>query len=187
MKADNYLSMAISIMITLAFYILGGSILFALGLEPTDLACVEAISNIYTKIYGSWSYYLFMVGAFFVLYSTLCSHIVFFSRLLTDFFVNAEIIKEEKRGKWVRIFVPVRALPILLIVLLIGKPVTLVLFGGILASIITPVVFWSTIHLSKHYTDPNIAVGPFGRKMLIMLASIITIVTIFFIIYSYLG
>jgi Mn2+/Fe2+ NRAMP family transporter len=185
MKIDNYLSMAISMIITFAFYILGGSILFTLNLQPQGLECIKTISNIYTGIYGSWSYYLFMIGAFFVLYSTICSHIVFFPRLLADFFVNSKLIKEKNRDKWVKLFVPIRAIPVLLIYLFIRQPLALVLFGGILASIITPVVFWCVIYLSRHYTDSNIATSQSGRGVLTVCAMIITIITVILIYYNF--
>jgi uncharacterized membrane-anchored protein len=69
--------------------------------------------------------------------------------------------------------------------LFIRQPVALVLFGGILASLITPIVFGCVIYLSKHYTDSNIATSRSGRGALTIYAMIITIITVILIYYNF--
>lgn len=89
MRKDVLLTAGIYSGITLAFYLLGAAILHrtqshAANLEGLDVAL--AISDIFTRSFGEWSFYVFMLGAFLVLYSTYASTIAAVPRIAADLF-----------------------------------------------------------------------------------------------------
>ena len=52
---------------------LGAGVLYRLNKQPDGLETIPVLSNMYTQTLGEWAFWLFMVGAFFVLYSTAIS------------------------------------------------------------------------------------------------------------------
>ena len=83
---DAFLSMLVYTFMTLAFYILGAAILNAQGLKPEGFETVTTLSRMYTDSLGSWAETAFLIGAFFVLFSTLFSALAAWSRLFSDAF-----------------------------------------------------------------------------------------------------
>jgi len=83
---DAFLSMLVYTFMTLAFYVLGAAILNAQGLKPEGFETVRTLSRMYTDSLGSWAETAFLVGAFFVLFSTLFSALAAWSRLFSDAF-----------------------------------------------------------------------------------------------------
>jgi manganese transport protein len=71
LRLDAILSTALATVVTAAFYMLGAAVLHRRGSVPSGLDVVDQISRVFTESYGPWSYYLFMVGAFCTLFSTL--------------------------------------------------------------------------------------------------------------------
>ena len=68
---DAFLSMLVYTFMTLAFYVLGAAILH---------------TRMYTDSLGGWAETAFLIGAFFVLFSTLFSALAAWSRLFSDAF-----------------------------------------------------------------------------------------------------
>ena len=56
---------------TVAFYLLGAAILHRMGKVPAGSEMIQTLSNVFTQTMGPGSLYLFLVGSFLVLYSTL--------------------------------------------------------------------------------------------------------------------
>lgn len=83
---DAFLSMLVYTFMTVAFYILGAAILNAQGLKPEGFETVRTLSRMYTDSLGSWAETAFLIGAFFVLFSTLFSALAAWSRLFSDAF-----------------------------------------------------------------------------------------------------
>ncbi len=83
---DAFLSMLVYTFMTLAFYVLGAAILNAQGLKPEGFETVRTLSRMYTDSLGGWAETAFLVGAFFVLFSTLFSALAAWSRLFSDAF-----------------------------------------------------------------------------------------------------
>lgn len=83
---DAFLSMLVYTGMTVAFYLLGASILHQQGLEPEGFETVQTLSRMYTDSLGGWAETAFLVGAFFVLFSTLFSALAAWSRQFSDAF-----------------------------------------------------------------------------------------------------
>src|SRR5688572_12813928 len=84
MKIDAWVSFAIYTTATIAFYLLGASVLHAKGLVVADDKMIPTLSFMYRDTFGEWSYWLFLVGAFAVLYSTVFGATASNARLLAD-------------------------------------------------------------------------------------------------------
>ncbi|HRQ91177.1 MAG TPA: Nramp family divalent metal transporter, partial [Bacteroidia bacterium] len=83
---DAFLSMVVYTLMTIAFYLLGAAILHAQGLQPEGFETVRTLSRMYTDSLGSWAEVAFLVGAFFVLFSTLFAALAAWTRLFSDAF-----------------------------------------------------------------------------------------------------
>ena len=55
---------------TVAFYLMGASVLFKEGRDPEGMRMVSTLSEAYVPIFGEAAHWLFFIGAFAVLYST---------------------------------------------------------------------------------------------------------------------
>jgi Mn2+/Fe2+ NRAMP family transporter len=67
---DAVLSMLIYTGATIAFYILGAAVLHGQGLQVTDREMIDTLSQMYRQTLGAAGAWIFLIGAFAVLYST---------------------------------------------------------------------------------------------------------------------
>ena len=159
MHIDILLSMVIYTIATIAFFILGASILYQMGVVPKGFEMVKILSNMYTSTLGVWAFIIFLGGTFFVLFSTFISSVAAHSRTFTDLFEMMGWIKinsYKERMKYVgRLCI---IIPIICFTQysLIGEPVIMIIIGGTAQSIMLPVIACSTIYLRYNYTNKNI-------------------------------
>ncbi len=73
MHLDAWVSFVIYTLATLAFYLLGAAVLHAKGLEVKNEEMIARLSQMYLETLGAWSFWLFLMGAVVVLYSTVSS------------------------------------------------------------------------------------------------------------------
>ena len=148
MTLDALCSMVVYTTVTAAFYLLGASLLHAQGSVPEGYAMVETLSRLFTVTLGPGAQVVFLVGAFFVLYSTLFTATASWSRIFADAFGQLG---------WVNFSNPVTrqraiatlswAFPALwcVLYLFIQLPVLMILLGGIATSILLLVVVWAAL------------------------------------------
>ncbi len=70
LHTDATLSMLIYTGATIAFYILGAAVLHGQGLQVTDRELIETLGQMYRQTLGATGAWIFLIGAFAVLYST---------------------------------------------------------------------------------------------------------------------
>ncbi len=68
---DAGLATVLATVMTAAFYLLGAAVLHREAIQPQGLEVVDQISKVYTESFGQWSKWVYVFGAFCVLYSTL--------------------------------------------------------------------------------------------------------------------
>tara|TARA_Y100000588_G_scaffold261743_1_gene276341 strand:+ start:13147 stop:13503 length:357 start_codon:yes stop_codon:yes gene_type:complete len=73
MHTDVLLTLFMLSLATIPFYMLGAGVLHRMGRVPNGLETISILSNMYTETLGVWAWWLFMVGAFGVLFSTVVS------------------------------------------------------------------------------------------------------------------
>ena len=157
---DAFLSMLVYTFMTLAFYILGAAILNAQGLVPKGFEMVKTLSRMYTDSLGGWAEIAFLVGAFFVLFSTLFSALAAWSRQFSDAFgavgwINYRDPKSRARTIAILAFF----FPALWAVLFFQfeDPVWMVLVGGAITAAILLLVVIGTIHFRYRRLPESLA------------------------------
>ena len=150
MGIDVLNSMAIYTFATVAFYLLGAGILFGLGVIPKGTDMVESLSNMYTETLGGWAYFLFLIGAVAVFYSSVFAATAASSRVFADFL--AIIGGYDKRNyaarlKATRLFVVITLVIPLLYFTFLREPVLMVKIGGVAQAVMLPIIAFSTLYL----------------------------------------
>jgi len=148
MYLDAICSMVVYTVVTAAFYLLGAALLYQKGGVPEGYAMIETLSKLFTDTLGPWAKVLFLIGAFFVLYSTLFTATASWARIFGDAFgqmgwikFDTEIARKRVIGALSWIF------PLLwcMLFLLIQMPVAMILLGGVATSILLLMVIWVAI------------------------------------------
>lgn len=163
MTLDALCSMVVYTLVTAAFYLLGASLLHAGGQVPEGYAMVETLSRLFTVTLGPGAMSLFLIGAFFVLYSTLFTATASWSRIFADAFgqlgwVNfADPVARKKviaglswgfPALWCALF------------LFIKLPVLMILLGGIATSVLLLVVVWAALQFRYRALPANLKPSP---------------------------
>lgn len=138
---DAAVSLVIYTGATVAFYILGAAVLHARGLQVTDRELIETLREMYHQTLGVIGSWIFLAGAFAVLYSTFFVATASNARLFADalkLFGLADYRDEAARRRVVRLASV--GLPIAsgLVYFNFQQPVLLVLIGALGQSLMLP-------------------------------------------------
>ena len=148
MYFDALLSMVVYTIVTVAFYLLGASILHSQGLVPEKDSLVETLSQIYTETLGGGARFAFLLGAFVVLYSTLFAALAAWTRLFGDAFGQIGIYDfqdSKSRSRAIALFAWLFPLIWSLLYLFIKLPAFMVIVGGIVTTFILVLVVLAAI------------------------------------------
>jgi hypothetical protein len=88
LRTDVWMTLLILTFATIPFYILGAGVLHAMELQPEGGAMIQALSNMYTSTLGSWSLWVFGIGAFSILYSSTLAAIAARARFIPDYLIE---------------------------------------------------------------------------------------------------
>jgi len=145
MHLDAIMAMIVYTIMTGAFYVLGAAVLHESGNVPKGYAMLETLSTIYTETLGQGAKSIFLGGAVIVLFSTLFSALAAWTRQYADMLSQIGIIdfKNQKERlktiKFLSFFLPAGWL---LLFLFVKLPVAMVIFGGIITSIILLLIIY---------------------------------------------
>ncbi|MCY3711795.1 MAG: Nramp family divalent metal transporter [Gemmatimonadetes bacterium] len=184
MKKDVWLCMVIYTLATLAFFFLGAAVLHAQGMVPEGFGTVQILSGMYTETLGNWAFYLFGVGAFVVLFSTYFVTIVGQSRMLADALSVLGFVtyaRPNDRQRVVRVIGVLLPLVYLVLYVLWSAPVTMVIIGALMQTILLPAIGWAALYFSR--TTAREAGVPPSRLMLAALTAA-TLIMAAFAIYA---
>lgn len=160
MQLDAWVSMVVFTLATVSFYLLGATVLERKGLHPQGSNMIADLAKMYVEVFGQWTWYFFLIGAWAVLFKTLYVASAAHSRLTSDFFSMAGFLKYENshaRLKMIRklcVFFPMLAL---VFYLAAGEPRGMVNFGGFAQGITLPIITGATLYLRYTQTDRRIA------------------------------
>jgi Mn2+/Fe2+ NRAMP family transporter len=170
MYADVFLTMVVYTISTVAFYFLGAAILHVKQLIPKGPETLTTLSAIYTESLGSWAATLFVVGAFFVLFTTVLAGAAGSSRLMADSLAVMGIIDArdfKARLRFIRIFLLVSlALYAAAYWLFEDPPQMLKVTSSLIAAIMFPILGVSTLYLRYAKVDPRIKPSPWTTACL---------------------
>jgi len=179
MKIDAWLCFAIYTTATLAFYVLGAAVLHAKGLVVADKDMIATLSHMYRETFGHWSYWLFLVGAFAVLYSTVFGATASNSRLLADalsLFGVLQYRTAEDRTRMIKIGCVLLPVAFTTVFLVFGEPVKLVFVGALAQGVMLPFLAGAALYFYYRRTDKNLLPGKLWAAFLWFAAAAMTAV-----------
>ena len=159
LRWDAFGSMVVYTLSTCAFYVLGAAILNRLGLSPKGAEMIRTLAVMYEPVFGPTAQWLFLMGAVAVLYSTFFVTNASKARMCTDalkLFKWREDTDASQR-RWLRIFSAAFPLACFAVYLLFPQPKKLVLAGGVMQSILLPVMAGAALWFRYRRCDPRIA------------------------------
>ncbi|MCZ6657865.1 MAG: Nramp family divalent metal transporter [Gammaproteobacteria bacterium] len=158
LHTDVWVTLVLLTLATLPFYFLGAGVLHRLGQNPEGLETIRVLSSMFTETLGAWSLWVFGVGAFFILFSTVLSAIGAGGRFIPEYLIELGIIDRAnvRRKLWIRGYVLV--IPVLSFVLYMTfqNPVVLVTIGAITAALFLPIQSGATLWLQRHHMDQRV-------------------------------
>jgi manganese transport protein len=179
MYLDAFVSMIVYTVVTAAFYVLGAAVLHARGEVPGTDEIVPTLSNMYTESLGTWARGVFLLGAFVVLYSTLFSALASWTRTFSDAGGKLGLINFDDHASRRRAIVVLAwVIPLIWAAayLLHGKPVDMVILGGVATSAILLIVIFAAIHFRYRRTAPELTPGRFyDASLWVSIAAIVAV------------
>lgn len=169
LQADAWVSCVIYTCATLAFYLLGAAVLHAKGLDVTNADMISTLSHMYHETFGGWSLWLFLIGAFAVLYSTVFVATASNARLLADALAVFKVrtyASDAERHRMVRWLCAIVPLAWTILYLIWGSPVTLVFVGAVAQGLMIPFLALLALWLNHRQTDSALRTGNAWRAWL---------------------
>jgi manganese transport protein len=185
MRIDAWTSFFIYTTATIAFYILGAAILHAKNLKVEGGQMIETLSQMYRSSFGEWSFWLFLIGAIVVLYSTIFGATASNARLLADalsLFGVKKYRDHEHRVQWIKISCVILPIAFTSVFLIFGNPVTLVFWGAVAQGLMLPFLAGAALYF--HFTNKhkNLRAKPVSLFCLILAALLMASLGIYQII-----
>jgi manganese transport protein len=179
LKIDAWVSCVIYTGATLAFYLLGAAVLHAQGLHVSNADVIPVLSQMYQQSLGTWSLWLFLIGAFAVLYSTIFVASASNARLIADalevFRIRRYASNIERQRDVTRMCAIVPAAWVILY-LIWDSPVTLVFVGAVAQGLMIPFLALAALWLNHRQTEPALQPGTMWRAWLWVSAACMVIV-----------
>ncbi len=159
MRWDAFVSMVVYTFATVAFYLLGAAVLHREGKDPSDSQMIRTLSEMYVPVFGPWTRWLFLAGAFSVLFSTFFSATAGHTRVAADAVrvFGAGARDESGYRWWVRAFCWFFPLFSLTTCVFIRNPVLLVLASGVMQAIMLPMLGAAALWFRYRRCDPRLA------------------------------
>jgi hypothetical protein len=179
MQMDAIVAMVIYTLVTAAFYLLGASVLHGRQEIPEGNAVIDTLANIYTQTLGSGVRNAYLIGAFFVLYSSVFATLAYWSRLFIDIFSSFLWIdgsNEKIKSRGVAILAWVIPFLWILAYLFMQLPTFMVMLGGVVGSILLLVVVAAGIVFRKQNRSLKLHSGFMGE--LLFWISVLSIVAV---------
>jgi len=162
MRFDAWLSMVIYTTGTVCFYLLGAAVLHATGQELTGGQLVPALSSMYQEAFGPSGRYVFLIGAFVVLFSTVFVSTASNARLFADGAVLFRVVRSPSPAQRARLVQAASVgIPVLLVIvyMIVGAPVYLVMVGALAQALMLPFLAFAALYLRYRLTAESLRPG----------------------------
>jgi manganese transport protein len=159
MHVDIFASMLIYAVATVAFYLLGAGILNGMGLVPAAKDMIPVLSNIYTQTLGTWSLWLFYVGAIATLYGTIFASTAAHSRVCADMCRLMGLFRADDyaaRLRWRSRFVWLLTVLPAGLFLVFQSPVKMVVAGGVAQALMLPIIAVGALYLRYRHLPKEV-------------------------------
>jgi Mn2+/Fe2+ NRAMP family transporter len=178
MRADALVAWGVCTLCTLSFYVIGAAVLHPQDLVPEGNEMITTLSRIYTDTLGPWAEYLFLAGAFAVLYSTAIASSASVPRLWTNTLGLLGVLDwSDVRVRERTIRILTLTLPPLwaLFFLYLQSPVLMVQIGGVASGIFLVAVVIAVWWLRRTELDPRFRTGRLMNAALVLSTIAITV------------
>ncbi|MCI0357982.1 MAG: Nramp family divalent metal transporter [Planctomycetaceae bacterium] len=160
MTLDAWVSCAVFTVATVAFYVLGATVLHRQDLHPKGKEMIQTLSEMYVPAFGEWTKLFFLIGVWAVLFKTLYVASAGHARLSTDFLGLTGLVKYDeptKRPRWINRFCVF--FPTLALVLYFAwrDPKIMVTIGGYAQAVTLPIISGAALYLRYFRTDKRLA------------------------------
>jgi len=152
MYLDATVAMIIYSSVTAAFYLLGAAVLHHRSVVPEGNQVIETLALMYTQTLGPGARTVYLIGAFFVLFSSVFASNAAWSRLFPDVFGQMGWINFKDaatRKKVIAIFSWIIPMVWALMFFVIHSPVLMILSGGIVGSFMLFLVVYAALYFRK--------------------------------------
>jgi len=167
LQTDVWVTLVLLTCATLPFYILGAGVLRARGLEPEGLETISVLSEMFTQTLGPWSLWLFGIGAFCILFSTMLSGVAGGARYIPDYIMELGYMRRRNlagRRAWIRGYSTAATVIAFVVYVTIPNPVLLVTIGALTLALLLPIQSGAVLWFHKHRMDPRVRPGPWIRR-----------------------
>ncbi|MFC4561082.1 Nramp family divalent metal transporter [Nocardiopsis mangrovi] len=185
MRLDVLVSWLVCTLCTLAFYVIGASVLHPQNLVPEGNDMITTLARMYTDTMGPWAQYVFLIGAIAVLWSTNIGSTASVPRLWTNTLGLLGVIDwtdVAARRRMIRIltwcFPPLWAS----FFLFIQSPVIMVQIGGVATGIFLLAVVIAVWHLRTTEVDRRFRANPWLTGALVLSSIAIGVLGVYSII-----
>jgi len=160
MILDAWVSCVVFTVATVAFYVLGATVLHRQDLHPKGKEMIQTLSEMYVPAFGAWTKLFFLIGVWAVLFKTLYVASAGHARLSADFLGLTGAVRYDeptKRPRWINRFCVF--FPTLALVLYFAwrEPKVMVTIGGYAQAITLPVISGAALYLRYFRTDKRLA------------------------------
>lgn len=149
MYLDAILAMIVYTLVTAAFYLLGAAVLHKKGIVPEGNQLIETLAFIYTESLGPGIRTVYLVGSFFVLYSSLFASLAAWTRIYPDIFGQfgwIDFFNYKQRKKIISILAWTIPVVWACIYLFIKLPVMMILSGGLVGSVLLFIIVFAVLN-----------------------------------------
>lgn len=161
LRWDACCSLVIYTLSTIVFYLLGAGILNKIGLLPEKSDMIRTLGMMYQPVFGEWAKWIFLFGAFAVLFSTFFVGNASKARVVADSLNVFNLKKSTKESnEWWKNFFCI-LLPTLCVIIYatFKSPTFLVLLGGLLNALMLPVMAISALYFRYAMSDNRVIPG----------------------------
>lgn len=171
MRLDIFVSWVVTTLCTMSFYTMGAAVLHPQGLNPTGNTVITTLSRMFSDTMGPVGFYIFLIGAIGVLWSTFIASTASVPRLWANNLAAFGVYDwhdTQKRARLIRIFTIV--MPIIWAATYLGlkSPVFMVMIGGIGGAIFLLAVVVAVWYLRTHFIPKRFKSNTFLTVMLVV-------------------
>jgi Mn2+/Fe2+ NRAMP family transporter len=159
MHYDAFCSMVVYTVATLAFFLTGVSVLYKEGLDPDGMRMVSTLVRAYVPVFGEYARWLFLVGAFAVLYSTFLVATAGNARMWTDCGKLLGVVdRNSQRSHDRAVSTLCVVLPLICLTMFASgiNPVRAILLAGAMQALLLPMVGCGALYYRYTSTDPRL-------------------------------
>ncbi len=190
LQTDVWVTLIILTCATLPFYVLGAGVLHARGRAPDGLETLSVLSEMFTATLGPWSVWLFGIGAFCILFSTMLSAVAGGARYIPDYVMELGYLNRQNliaRKSWIRGYCMAMPMVSFVVYLWIRNPQLLVTIGALTLAMLLPIQSGAVLWFQKNRMDPRIRPGPWIRAAVLGIFLFELVMTWFVVRYVVFG